>query len=534
MRLTRPTRFFLSITLSLLLFQSFFLLPRASHIDEIDDDLDGLEELLAIDEEEEKKGGADQGKLSEAKVLSKAQRIVLELSNDNAKRVIDENELVLLLGYAPWCPRSAELMPRFAEAAAKLREMGRPVIMAKIDAERHPKAASLLGIKGFPTILLFVNGSSQIYSGGFTAEEIVIWTRKKTGVPVIRLSSKDSAEEFLQMHHIFTVGLFESYEGPEYVEFMKAAITENEIQFVETNDKSVARVLVPDIVSDKLFIGLVKREPEKFENFEGSFEEEKILQFVEHNKFPLVTVLTDQNSAKVYSSPIKLQVFIFAKADDFEKLQLLLQEVARRYKTKIMFVYVDVAEDNLAKPFLTLFGLEPEEPIVTAFDNRIGSKHLMESELTANKLEEFCSALLDHTLSPFFKSEPMPNEKGLIEKVVGRTFDASVLESPENVFLEVYTPWCIDCEATTKQIEKLVKHFKGMNNLKFTRIDASLNEHPKLQVNNYPTILFYTAGDKSNPIKLAKKSSSKDMIGFIKENMNHEDKDLSNAKKDEL
>lgn len=29
-------------------------------------------------------------------------------------------------------------------------------------------------------------------------------------------------------------------------------------------------------------------------------------------------------------------------------------------------------------------------------------------------------------------------QKGLVEKVVGRTFDSSVLESHQNVFLEVY------------------------------------------------------------------------------------------------
>ena len=54
-------------------------------------------------------------------------------------------------------------MPRFvvAATATALREMGSPIVMAKLDAERHAKAASLLGIKGFPTILLFVNGTVQ-------------------------------------------------------------------------------------------------------------------------------------------------------------------------------------------------------------------------------------------------------------------------------------------------------------------------------------------------------------------------------------
>lgn len=37
---------------------------------------------------------------------------------------------------------------------------------------------------------------------------------------------------------------------------------------------------------------------------------DKILQFLDHNKFPLVTKLTELNSGRVYSSPIKLQVDI--------------------------------------------------------------------------------------------------------------------------------------------------------------------------------------------------------------------------------
>ncbi|URE43249.1 Thioredoxin [Musa troglodytarum] len=396
----------LRVTLLLFLLVRCLSVASITLIDDADDDLEGLEELLAIDEEEEQKGGGGDGggasnRSSEADLLRRAQRIVLELSNENAKKVVDSNEAVLLLGYTPWCPKSAELMPRFAEAATTLREMGSSLVVAKLDAERHAKAASLLGIKGFPTILLFTNGTALAYRGGFTKEEIVIWARKKTGVPVIRLSSINDAEEFLRQHQIFIVGLFEKYEGPEHVEFVKAATTDNEIQFVETNDINIAKV------------------------------------------------------------------FIFAAANEFKDLYPLLQDVARPYKTNIMFVYVDNAEDNLAKPFLTLYGLEAEKPIVTAFDNRIGSKYLLESDLTRNTLEEFCSGLLYGYLPPYFKSEPIPNE-----------------------------------------------------------------------INNYPTLLFYPAGDKSNPIKVSKKSNLKELIAFINKNIRSDDgrgiTDSNHNKKDEL
>lgn len=59
-------------------------------------------------------------------------------------------------------------MPQFAEATTKLKELRSHVMMAKLDAERYPTAASTLGIKGFPTLLLFVNGTSQVYTGGFS------------------------------------------------------------------------------------------------------------------------------------------------------------------------------------------------------------------------------------------------------------------------------------------------------------------------------------------------------------------------------
>uniref|UniRef100_A0A5B7BPT5 protein disulfide-isomerase n=1 Tax=Davidia involucrata TaxID=16924 RepID=A0A5B7BPT5_DAVIN len=538
---TKPSSRFIYFTLTLFLLLSFFITVIASDSttfdkDDDDDDLEGIEELIALDEDDEfqeqQQEGTHHAKPSEAEVVSKAQRIVIELNNDNTKRVIDDNEFVLVLGYAPWCARSAELMPQFAESATALKELGSPLLMAKLDAERYPKAASILGIKGFPTLLLFVNGSSQSYTGGFTSQEIVIWARKKTGVPVIRISSVTEAKEFLKKHSMFAVGLFEKFEGSEYEEFVKAATSDNEIQFVETIDIGVANVLFPDTKPNNLFLGFVKSEPEKYTLFESTFRMDEILQFLDYNKFPLVTIVTELNSVRVYSSPIKMQVYVFGGADDLKNLLEPLQDVARKFKSKIMLLYVDIREDNLAKPFLTLLGLEESEgTVVAAFDNRISSKYLLESDPTPSKIEEFCLGLLHGTLAPYYKSQPMPdNKEASIQTIVGKTFDDLVLSSSKNILLEVHAPWCINCETTSKQIEKLAKHFKGLDNLIFARIDASANEHPKLQIDDYPTLLFYPADDKSNPIKLPTKSSLKDLAALINKNLRAQD----HITKDEL
>lgn len=156
----KPTLRFIVFLLTLLLVLRFNVATEVK---------DELEELLAVDEEVEREAEKGGEKLSEAEVLSKAQRIVIELKNENTERVVNGNEFVLVLGYAPWCPRSAELMPHFAEAATSLKELGSPLVLAKLDADRYSKPASFLGVKGFPTLLLFVNGTSQPYSGGFAA-----------------------------------------------------------------------------------------------------------------------------------------------------------------------------------------------------------------------------------------------------------------------------------------------------------------------------------------------------------------------------
>ncbi|CAA0822580.1 Protein disulfide isomerase-like 1-5 [Striga hermonthica] len=166
-------------------------------------------------------------------------------------------------------------------------------------------------------------------------EEMVIWARKKTGSPVIRINSVDEANGFLKQHSKYAIGIFDKFEGPEYGEFKKAATTDDEIQFVETNSKEVAEVLYHVGKLDKPFFGLAKSEPEKYPPLDGNLTSDRILQFLENNKFPLVNVMTELKSAKVFSSTNKRQVYVFAEADDLKKLTESLQEVAKKFKSEV-------------------------------------------------------------------------------------------------------------------------------------------------------------------------------------------------------
>ncbi|WZZ15866.1 hypothetical protein YC2023_108955 [Brassica napus] len=109
--------------------------------------------------------------------------------------------------------------------------------------------------------------------------------------------------------------------------------------------------------------------PELKANGSYKMKKNKILEILGKNKFPLITKSSESNTAWVYSSPVKLQVIIFAKIYDFQSMAQLLEDVARRFKSKALLT-------------LSLKGL------VAAFNNKLNSKYLVEEDPSPSNIED--------------------------------------------------------------------------------------------------------------------------------------------------
>lgn len=141
----------------------FLVVSRLAATAENADDLEDPDELDDLEELE-----AEMTVSEDVKIVGRAQKFLRDLNDQTVHRVIDTHKYVLLLGYATWCTRSADLMPGFAAAATVLADEGSPVLLAKIDAIANPGAANRYGIKGFPSFLFFTNGTVQQHTGGHT------------------------------------------------------------------------------------------------------------------------------------------------------------------------------------------------------------------------------------------------------------------------------------------------------------------------------------------------------------------------------
>ncbi|KAM1770909.1 hypothetical protein ACFX11_045798 [Malus domestica] len=89
---------------------------------------------------------------------------VLQLTPSNFKsKVLDSNRVVLVEFFAPWCGHCQALTPIWEKAATVLKGVA---TVAALDADAHKSLAQEYGIRGLPTIKVFVPGKPPVdYQG---------------------------------------------------------------------------------------------------------------------------------------------------------------------------------------------------------------------------------------------------------------------------------------------------------------------------------------------------------------------------------
>ncbi|CAI5999214.1 unnamed protein product [Closterium sp. NIES-65] len=454
---------------------------------------------------------------------------VVALTAATFSQAVSDHKHVMVEFYAPWCGHCRALAPEYREAAATLKELG--VLFAKVDATKETELADKYNVDGYPTILFATDGEFQPFGAGRTSAEMARWVKRKLGMGVTPLGPPDipKAAALIESAAAAAVAFVPSLDSPEAAAFGEAARDTDGVDFFVTTHADVAAAFgLP--AGEPPSLAVVKKEEERLVVFGGEYSKDAISAFLAANRLPLLLTYTEETSAAIFSSPIGKQVLLFALDSAFKELSPALFAAAKQFKGQAMFVFVN-ASDPESQPVQEYFGADAsttafmgftmgggEDPSVPA----AGLKYRMTDHPTADNIKAFTQSFIDGRLKPFFKSQPVPEEnEGPVAVVVGDSFERIVLDDTRDVLLEVYAPWCGHCQQLEPTYKRLAERFSAVQSVVIAKMDGTANEYPGLEVEGFPTIVFYPAGKKTDPVKVAARTL-KEFIQAIKDHASTE------------
>jgi len=443
---------------------------------------------------------------------------VLVLSARSFDNVIKTHDLILVEFYAPWCGHCKKLAPEYSKAAAKLKKNTPPIPLAKVDATVEKSLATEFGIDGFPTLKVFKNGEMSEYEGGRTEGSIVNYMKKKAGPVAKNLECIEDTKKFVEeAGEVAIIGFFDDIESKSAKIFLKLAAGVEDIQFGITSSGIVKNEY--GVSSGTVTVFKTYDQPRTDFLVEENTDIEGFARDVIGATSHLIEVYSDDRATAIFGGLlVHALVLTDANSNEYKAIEAGIRKIAAEMKGEILFVIIP----KTASHVYDYFGVKTEDtPVFLVSDMRTerqNKKYFFEGKLTSpDEVKSFITDVLQGKLTPALKSEE-PEEDDLTEpvKVVkGKTFKQIVMNNKNDVLLELYAPWCGHCKKLAPIYDELAENLEGIETITIAKIDATANEidHPKVTNKGFPTIFFFRADAKDNPIQY---EGSRDVDGFIK------------------
>jgi protein disulfide-isomerase A1 len=422
---------------------------------------------------------------------------VIVLTDDNFDQAINHYEHILVEFYAPWCGHCKKLAPEYAKAAQELKKLDSPIALAKLDATIHKAAASKFEIRGFPTLKLFSNGTPSEYNGGRTQGEIVSWMKKKTGPASRTLSSVAEVEAFHKSSEVAIV-LFGDNSADLSV-FERVARSNDDFLFASCASEeclSHYNVKAGQVVVFKKF-------DEGRNDLTGALNEDALKQFITAHSSPLVMKFDDKAAQLVFGKATPgLFLYRDSNSENTSELDNILRSVANKVKGKIQVILTDIKQ-GLETRLAEYIGVTSQDlPSVRIHDTRVDlKKYNMEGAITEESVLQFVSDWENGRLRPHLKSEEIPaTQTGDVVVLVGKSFHQIVMDPTKDVLVEFYAPWCGHCKKLEPLYNELAANLKSNTGIVIAKMDSTANEVEEVSIQGFPTIKFWPANNKSNPI----------------------------------
>ncbi|KAJ1424919.1 Thioredoxin-like superfamily [Sesbania bispinosa] len=315
---------------------------------------------------------------------------VLVLDESNFDSAISSFDHILVDFYAPWCGHCKRLSPELDAAAPVLAALKEPIIIAKVDADKHTRLAKKYDVDAYPTILLFNHGIPQEYRGPRKADLLVRYLKKFAASDVNVLDSDSAVNNFVEEAGTFF---------PIYIGFgLNASIIEKlAIKYKKNAWFSVAKDFSEDLMVlydfDKI-PALVSLNPlyNERSTFYGPFEDDFLEDFVKQNLIPLAVPVSHDTLKLMKADGRKIVLTIVEDEDDENSKELIkLLKAAASANRDLIFGYVGV---NQLEEFAEKFDIGTKLPKMVVWNKSddylaVDGSESIEGEDQATQITKF-------------------------------------------------------------------------------------------------------------------------------------------------
>jgi len=435
---------------------------------------------------------------------TESKEFVLTLDHSNFSDIVSKHDFIVVEFYAPWCGHCKKLAPEFEKAASILSSHDPPVILAKVDAneEVNKPLATEFEVQGFPTIKILRNGGKQAqeYKGPREADGIVDYLKKQSGPASAEIKSVEDASRLIDDKKIFIVGVFPKFSGEEFENFTSLAEKlRSEYEFGHTLDAKFLPRGESSVAGP--IVRLFKPFDELFVDFQD-FHVDALEKLVEESSLPVVTVFNSEPSnhpfvIKFFNNPnAKAMLFLNFSHEVADSFKSKYREVAEQFKGEgISFLIGDLDASQGAFQY---FGLVEDQVPLILIQKVNGDKYL-KAHLEPDHIAPWVKEYKDGNISPYRKSEPIPESNNEpVKVVVADSLQDIVFNSGKNVFIEFYAPWCGHCKKLAPILDEVAVSFESDPDVIIAKLDATANDIPSdlFDVKGYPTLYFKSASGK--------------------------------------
>ncbi|KAL4227773.1 Protein disulfide-isomerase A3 [Mactra antiquata] len=456
---------------------------------------------------------------------------VLDFDDSNFADKIDDNPIILVEFFAPWCGHCKRLAPEYEKAATTLKNADNPVTLAKVDCTANQDTCQKFGVSGYPTLKIFKGGELfEDYNGPREADGIVKTMNSKAGPSTKELKSVADAEKFLSRPEYGVVGFFSEEGNDAYTNFKKVADSmSSEMRFAHTFNSEVSKKYGYD---DNIVLFQPKILQSKFEEAERKYNDDlavyKIKKWISDNRVGLCGVRSVDN-IKDFKNPLIVAYYDVdyvknVKGTNYWRNRVM--KVAKKLQDGGSKVNFAISSKNDLGNELAEFGLDSvsgDKPVVAGRDAK-DQKFVMTDEFSMDNLEKFANDLLAGNLEPYLKSEPVPEQNEAVKVAVAKNFD-DIVSDDKDVLIEFYAPWCGHCKQLEPKYTELAEKLADEPEVVIAKMDATANDVPSsYDVKGFPTIYFkpkggspkqYQGGREVNDfVKYLAKEATNELSGY--------------------